>query len=383
MKKKKIYLDYGATTPCDKEVVEKMTPFLTEKFGNPSSLHSFGQEALIAVDEAREKVARFLKSMESEILFTGSATEANNIAILGVIKEKKGHIITTAIEHKAVLETVKQSGAENTIISPDKNGVISVDDVLKEVREDTVLISVMYANNEVGTVQPIKEIGEAVKKLNKDRKNKIIFHTDAVQAANYLSCDVNKLNVDLLTLSGHKIYGPKGVGVLYIKESVHLSPLIFGGDQEKGLRPGTENIFAVVGFGEAVDLISKNDIEKTKKMRDKIINFVLENISNSQLNGDVEKRLPNNANISFKGTEGESLMIGLDSEGVAVSTGSACASKSLQPSHVLLAMGLSHEQAHGSLRITLGRFTTEEEVDYFLQKLPLVVEKIRKISPVK
>jgi len=204
-----------------------------------------------------------------------------------------------------------------------------------------------------------------------------------VQAANYLSCDVNKLNVDLLTLSGHKIYGPKGVGVLYIKESVHLSPLIFGGDQEKGLRPGTENIFAVVGFGEAVDLISKNDIEKTKKMRDKIINFVLENISNSQLNGDVEKRLPNNANISFKGTEGESLMIGLDSEGVAVSTGSACASKSLQPSHVLLAMGLSHEQAHGSLRITLGRFTTEEEVDYFLQKLPLVVEKIRKISPVK
>jgi cysteine desulfurase len=380
---KKIYLDYGATTPCDKQVVEKMTPFLTEKFGNPSSLHSFGQEALIAVDEAREKVARFLKSMESEILFTGSATEANNIAILGVIKEKKGHIITTAIEHKAVLETVKKSGAENTIVSPDKNGVISVDDVLKEVREDTVLISVMYANNEVGTVQPIKEIGEAVKKLNKDRKNKIIFHTDAVQAANYLSCDVNKLNVDLLTLSGHKIYGPKGVGVLYIKESVHLSPLIFGGDQEKGLRPGTENIFAVVGFGEAVDLISKNDIEKTKKMRDKIINFVLENISNSQLNGDVEKRLPNNANISFKGTEGESLMIGLDSEGVAVSTGSACASKSLQPSHVLLAMGLSHEQAHGSLRVTLGRFTTEEEVDYFLQKLPLVVEKIRKISPVK
>ncbi len=380
---KKIYLDYGATTPCDKQVVEKMTPFLTEKFGNPSSLHSFGQEALIAVDEAREKVACFLKSMESEILFTGSATEANNVAILGVIKEKKGHIITTAIEHKAVLETVKKSGAENTIIYPDKNGVISVNDVLKEVREDTVLISVMYANNEVGTVQPVKEIGDAIKKLNKERKNKIIFHTDAVQAANYLSCDVDQLNVDLLTLSGHKIYGPKGVGVLYIKDGVHLSPLIFGGDQEKGLRPGTENIFAVVGLGEAVDLISKNDIERTKKMRDKIIKFVLENIPKSTLNGDFEKRLPNNINISFKGTEGESLMIALDSEGVAVSTGSACASKSLQPSHVLLAMGLSHEQAHGSLRVTLGRFTTEEEVDYFLQKLPVVVEKIRKISPLK
>lgn len=382
-KMNKIYLDYGATTPCDKQVVEKITPFLSEKFGNPSSLHSFGQEALIAVNEARKKVADFLKSTESEIIFTGSATEANNIAILGTIKEKKGHIISTAIEHKSVLETVKKSGAENSIVFPDKNGLISVDDVLKEVREDTILISVMYANNEVGVIQPIKEIGEAIKKLNRNRKNKIIFHTDAVQAANYLPCDVNQLNVDLLTISGHKIYGPKGIGVLYIKEGIHLSPLIFGANQEKRLHPGTENIFAVVGLGEAVDLISKNDTEKIKKMRNKIINFILENIPNSVLNGDYEKRLPNNINIAFRGAEGESLVFGLDGEGVAVSTGSACASKSLQPSHVLLAMGLSHEQAHGSLRITLGRFTTEKDVDYLLQKLPIVVKKIRKISPIK
>jgi cysteine desulfurase len=380
---RKIYLDYGATTPIDEGVIKKITPFLGENFGNPSSLHSFGQDAVIAVDEGRRKVANFLGSMESEVFFTGSATEANNIAILGSVKQKKGHIITTAIEHKAVLETVRQSGMENSVVYPDKSGVVSVDDVMKEVREDTVLISVMYANNEVGTVQPIKEIGEAVRELNKNRKNKIIFHTDAVQAVNYLPCKVNELNVDLLTFSGHKIYGPKGVGVLYIKEGVKLSPLFFGGDQEKGIRPGTENVFAIVGIGEAVELISKNNPEKTRKMRDKIINFVLENIPKSTLNGDLEKRLPNNVNISFKGTEGESLMIALDREGVAISTGSACASKSLQPSHVLLAMGLSHEQAHGSLRITLGRFTTKEEVDYLLEKLPVVVEKIRKISPIK
>ncbi|MEA2092856.1 MAG: cysteine desulfurase family protein [Patescibacteria group bacterium] len=380
---KKVYLDYGATTPIDKDVVEKMIPFLGENFGNPSSLHSFGQDAVVAVDEARKKVADFLGSMESEVFFTGSATEANNIAILGSIKQKEGHIITTAIEHKAVLETVKQSGMENSIIYPDKNGIVSVDNIMKEVREDTVLISVMYANNEVGTVQPIKEISEAVKEVNKNRKNKIVFHTDAVQAVNYLPCGVNELNVDFLTFSGHKICGPKGVGVLYAKEGVNLSPLIFGGDQEKGVRPGTENVFAIVGIGEAVELISKNNPEKTRKLRDKIINFALENIPKSIINGDLEKRLPNNVNISFKGTEGESLMIALDREGIAVSTGSACASKSLQPSHVLLAMGLSHEQAHGSLRMTLGRFTTEEDVDYLLEKLPTVVEKIRKISPVR
>ncbi len=379
---KNIYFDYGATTPCEKDVVEKITPFLGEKFGNPSSLHSFGREAVVAVDEARKNVADFLNSKEREVIFTGSATEANNIAILGSIKKRKGHIITTAIEHKAVLDTVKNSGVDYTVVSPNKKGLISVESISKEIREDTVLVSVMYANNEIGTVQPIKEIGREIKEANRDRKEKIIFHTDAVQAANYLSCDVNNLDIDILTLSGHKIYGPKGVGVLYIREGVKIDPLLFGGDQEKKIRPGTENVFAVVGMGEAVKNIEKNNSEKTRKMRDKVIDFVLENIPKSELNGDREERLPNNINISFKGAEGESLMIALDREGVAVSTGSACASSSLHPSHVLLALGLSHEQAHGSLRITLGRFTTDGEIDYLIEKLPNIVDKIRKISPI-
>lgn len=375
----KIYLDYAATTPLDKDVKKEMLPFLTEKFGNPSSLHDFGQEALLAIDKAREKVAVFLNAKSREVIFTSSATEANNLAILGTLS-KEDHAITSSFEHKAVLEPFKKSNIDVDYLSVYKNGVVKVEDVLEKIKENTKLVSIMYVNSEIGTIQPIKEIGEEIEKLNKKRKNKIIFHTDASQAANYLSCDVNELKVDLLTLSGHKIYGPKGVGVLFIREGTKISPIFYGALQERGLSSGTENVPAIVGFGSAILNIKKNNAEETKKLRDKLINSILDNIDRTKINGDRERRIPNNANISFNGVEGESLMIALNMEGVAVSTGSACASHSLSPSYVLLALGLSHEEAHSSLRITLGRTTTEKEVDYFLEKLPNIVYKLRKIS---
>ncbi len=383
MEKKKIYFDYGATTPIDKEVLKKALPFLKGKFGNPSSLHSFGQDVVFAIDEARAMVAKFLQAKEREIIFTSSATEANNIAILGFLQNKRGHIITTTIEHKAVLDTLKSSGLEITYISPSKEGIIDKEKVLQAIKEDTIFISIMYANNEIGTIQPIQEIGEELQKINENREKKIIFHTDAVQAVNYLSCNVDDLKVDLLTMSGHKIYGPKGVGVLYIKEGVNISPILHGGAQEKAIRPGTENVFAIVGMGLAIENLHKNNAETTKFLRDKIIDNIEKTISDISINGDRQKRLPNNVAFSVKGVEGESMMFALDREGIAVSTGSACASRSLVPSHVLLSLGMSHEKAHGSLRITLGRFTTEKEVDYLLQKLPPIIEKLRKISPLK
>ena len=376
---KKVYLDYASTTPIERSVADEMMPFLRGSFGNPSSLHVFGQEALFALDKARKKVAEFLGARESEIIFTSSATEANNIALLGSLQEKD-HVITSSIEHKAVLEPLNSSGAKVTHLSLDREGIVKVEDVLSAIRDDTALVSLMYANSEIGTVQPIKEVGAALKKINKNRKKKIIFHTDAVQAVNYLSCRVNDLNVDLLTISGHKIYGPKGVGALYKREGVKVSPIFYGAKQEKGIRPGTENIAAIVGLKKALEELDKNNKEETRKLRDRIIDTVLSEIPQTKLNGSKEKRLPNNVNISFKGVEGESLLIALDQKGIAVSTGSACASRSLLPSYVLLATGLSHEEAHGSLRITLGRMTTEKEVDYFLEQLPSIVEKLRKIS---
>jgi cysteine desulfurase len=375
----KIYLDYAATTPIDKDVKKEMLPFLTEKFGNPSSLHDFGQEALFAIDSARERVAIFLNARSREVIFTSSATEANNLAILGVL-EKGDHAITSSFEHKAVLEPLKNSGNEIDCLSVYKNGIVKKEDIFAKIKENTKLISIMYVNSEIGTIQPIKEIGEEIEKLNRGRRKKILFHTDASQAANYLSCDVNELKVDLLTLSGHKIYGPKGIGVLFIKEGTKLSPILYGAMQERGLSSGTENVPAIVGIGSAILNIKKNDIKGTKRLRDKLIDSVLSNIEGAKLNGDKEKRIHNNANISFDGVEGESLMIALNMEGVAVSTGSACASHSLSPSYVLLALGLSHEEAHSSLRITVGRTTTEEEIDYFLEKLPNIVYKLRKIS---
>jgi cysteine desulfurase len=375
----KIYLDYAATTPIDKDVKKEILPFLTEKFGNPSSLHDFGREALFAVDDAREKVADFLNAKSREVIFTSSATEANNLAILGTLG-KNDHAITSSFEHKAVLEPFKKNENDVDYLSVYKDGVVKTEDVLEKIKENTKLVSVMYVNSEVGTIQPIKEIGEEIEKINKKRKKKIIFHTDASQAANYLSCDVNELKVDLLTLSGHKIYGPKGVGVLFVKEGIKLSPILHGATQERGLSSGTENVPAIVGIGSAILNIEKNDTKETKRLRDKIIDSVLSDIVGTKLNGDRGKRIPNNVNISFNGVEGESLMIALNMEKIAVSTGSACASHSLSPSYVLLALGLSHEEAHSSLRITLGRMTTEKEVGYFLEKLPNIVYKLRKIS---
>ena len=382
----KIYLDYAASTPIDPKVFRAMLPYLKKDFGNPSSIHSFGQKALTAVDEAREQVSKFLGCQINEIVFTGSATEANNLVIQGICARPglaHPHIITTQVEHHAVLETcraLEKQGVEVTYLPMDKDGLVSVSDVEKAIKPNTILVSIMYANNEIGTAQPIAEIS----KLIGHRMSKIYFHTDAVQAANYLDCDVNKLGVDLLTLSAHKIYGPKGVGALYIKKGTPIEPLIFGGGQESGLRSGTENVPGIVGLGAATKEIQDPKIKiqniRIRQLRDKLIKGILKRIPDARLNGSPIHRLPNNINISFKGAEGEALVIALDQKGIAVSTGSACSSKTLEPSHVLLALGLSEEEAHCSLRITLGRYTTEEEIDKFLKVLPLIVEKLRKIS---
>ena len=376
----KIYLDYAATTPIDRKVLRAIMPYLKKDFGNPSSIHAFGQKAMSAVDRARQIVADFLGCGPAEIIFTGSATEADNLAIYGLVK-KGDHIITSAIEHHAVLETcraLEKRGVEATYLPVDKDGLISVSDLDKAIKPNTALVSIMYANNEIGTVQPIQEMG----KLLQDHK--ILFHTDAVQAANFLDCDVEKLGVSLLTLSSHKIYGPKGVGVLYIKNGVKISPMIYGGGQEQSIRSGTENVAGIVGFGEAIKQIQDPKIKihniKIRQFRDKLIKMILKLIPDSRLNGSQTNRLPNNVNISFKGAEGEAVVIALDQKGIACSTGSACSSKSLEPSHVLLALGLSHEEAHGSLRITLGRNTTEQEINRLLNVLPPIVERLRKIS---
>ena len=382
---KKIYLDYAATTPLDPKVLEAMTPFLKSDFGNASSIHEPGQKAREAIDKAREKAAEFLNCAASEIIFTGSATEANNLAVFGVVKaakkkDVKPHIITTKIEHHAIIEPCevleREGTAEITYLTVDKDGLIKPEDVQKALKINTVLVSIMYANNEIGTIQPVVEIGQLLK------KSEVLFHTDAVQAINYLDCDVEKLGVDLLTLSGHKIYGPKGVGALYVRQGTSLAPLIYGGGQERGLRSGTENVAAIVGLGAAIAQIKTEKVKMAQlmRLRDRLIDGVLTKIPTSRLNGSRENRLPNNANFSFEAAEGESIVIALDQEGIAASTGSACSSRSLEPSHVLLALGLSHEQAHGSLRLTLGRYTTEQEIDRVLAVLPEIIVRLRKIA---
>lgn len=394
---KKIYLDHAATTPVDREVFLAMRPFFSQKFGNPASIHTYGQEALQAVDEAREKVASFLNCRIQEVIFTSGATESNNFAIKGVISVSstpKPHIITSKIEHHSVLETMEfleKRGAEVTYLPVGHEGILNKKSVQSAIKENTVLISNIYANNEIGTIQPIAGIGELVKLENerrqKEGKEKIIFHTDAVQAVEYLDCDVSKLGVDLLSLSGHKIYGPKGVGALFIKQGTKIKPLIHGGFQEYYMRAGTLNVTGIVGLGKAIELIQKHTHKKgivqIKNLRDKLIDGVIKAIPDAELNGSREYRLPNNANISFAKIEGESILLHLDFEGVAASTGSACASGSLEPSHVLLALGLAHEHAHGSVRFTLGRETKEEEIDRVLKILPSIVQKLRKISPIK
>ena len=378
---RKIYLDNASTTPVDQKVMEAMKPFFEEKFGNPSSLHSFGQEARVAIDQSREKIADFLNCDPKEIIFTGSATEANNIMIKGLVEaDDDPHVITTAIEHDAVLETVKESGADYTVLEVDKDGFVSLEELKEAINEKTVLVTVMYANNEIGTIQPIKEIAELIKEENKNRDKKIHLHTDAAQAAGYLNCDVDDLGVDGLTISGHKIYGPKGIGVLFKKRNVNVSPIIFGGGQEDGIRSGTYNTPLIVGMGKAVELLGEGKKkEETEELRDYLIEQVLK-IKGASLNGPKKNRLSNNANFSFEGVEGESIVMILDQKGIATSTGSACSSKSLKASHVLRAIGLKDLDAHSSLRVSVGRKTTKSQVDEFLKALPATIKRLREIS---
>jgi len=382
----KIYLDYAATTPIDPKILKTMLPFLKQDFGNASSIYNLGQRALEAVNEARKTVADFLGCSAQEIIFTGSATEANNLAIFGVIKSaenSKPHLITTQIEHHAVLEPcheLEKQGVEVTYLPVNKEGLVELAKLKKAIKANTVLVSIMYANNEIGTIQPIAEIAKLIKSANP----KTLFHTDAVQAVNYLDCDVRKLGVDLLTLSSHKIYGPKGVGALFAKKGTKITPLIYGGGHEVGLRSGTENVAGIVGLAAAVKEIQDPKIKiqdiKIKHLRDKIIKTILKIIPEAKLNGSPVQRLSNNVNITFKGVEGEAMVISLDQKGIAVSTGSACSSKTLKPSHVLLALGLSEEEAHGSLRITLGRQTSQQEIEKLFKTLPPIVQRLRQIS---
>ena len=383
---KKIYLDHSATTPVDYRVLEAMNPFFSKAYGNASSLHKFGQEAKKGMEESREKVADVIKAEKGEIIFTSGGTEADNLAIKGICfankEKKKNHIITSKIEHHAILHTcqwMEKNGFEVTYLPVNKYGLVNPDDVEQEIKKNTCLISIMFANNEIGTIEPIEKIGKIC------RENEVYFHTDAVQAFGKIPIDVNKMNIDLLSASAHKFYGPKGVGALFVREGVNIQPIIHGGGHENDVRSGTENVSGIVGFGAASEIAKremKKEGEREIKLRNELIKGVLK-IDNSHLNGHPIKRLPNNANFWFAFVEGESLILYLDVKGIATSTGSACSSKSLEPSHVLLAIGLKHEEAHGSLRLTLGKQNTKEEVDYVLEVLPDVVEKLRQISPYK
>ncbi|MGW8184908.1 MAG: cysteine desulfurase family protein [Candidatus Moraniibacteriota bacterium] len=390
---KKIYLDYAATTPVDKNVLDEMLPYFSAVFGNPSSVHNMGQSAAAALDETRKKVGNLINASLSEIIFTSGATESNNLALRGVLSHYyakngkdalKPHFITSTIEHHCVLETAeslqKAGLVDVTFLPVDAEGLVSLDKLKEAIRENTVLVSIMYVNNEIGTIQPIAEIGQLIKEVNVTRTNKIIFHTDAVQALNYLPCDTQKLGVDLLSFSAHKFYGPKGAGALYIKKGTSIKGIQTGGVQEFKLRAGTQNVPAIVGLGVAIDEIENNNVSQIKELRDHLIGRVLKEIPLAYLNGHREKRSPNNANFRFDNIEGEGLLLSLDMEGICASTGSACSSGSLDPSHVLLALGLRHEQAHGSLRLTLGKHTTKEEIDFTVEKIKEIVSRLREIS---
>jgi len=384
--RKSIYLDYAATTPVDPRVVKAMLPYFTEKFGNTMSLHSFGQEAKGALEESREVVANLMGAKPSEIIFTSSATESNNLVLKGVAladKEKGNHLIISQIEHPCIMESAKwleTQGFEITRLPVDKYGLIDPEEVKKAIKKNTILVSIIHASNEIGTIEPIEEIGKIC------REKRVYFHTDAAQSFGKVPIDVNKMNIDLLTASSHKMYGPKGAACLFVREGTKIEPLLHGGGHEAGLRSSTVNVGAIVGFAEACKICKKEmekEAQREIKLRDKLIKGVLEKIPNSYLNGHPKKRLPNNANFSFSFVEGESLVIQLDLMGIAASTGSACSSAKLEPSHVLLATGLKHEQAHGSLRLTLGRWTKEGDINYLLKVLPEVIKKLRKISAIK
>jgi len=381
---KRIYLDYAATTPTHPEVVKAMLPYFTDAFGNPSTIYSYGLEAKGAVEQARSKVAELIGARGEEITFTSGGTEADNFAIMGVAyaNENKGnHIITTLIEHAAVVNTCKfleRRGFNITHLPVDEYGLVTPDDVRRAITDKTVLISVMHANNEIGTIEPIAEIGKIAKEAG------IYFHTDAVQTTGHLPIDVDQLGVDLLSMAGHRLYGPKGVGGLYIRRGTKLLPFMHGGEQERWRRASTENVPGIVGFGRAAELARQEmgqEAERLTYLRDKLIKGLLERIDHTRLNGHPIKRLPNNVNISVDFVEGEAMLLNLDLEGICAATGSACASSSLSPSHVLLAIGLPPEQAHGSIRFSLGKWTTEEEIGRVLEVLPRIVAKLRAMSP--
>lgn len=381
---KTVYMDYAATTYTKPEVLEDMIPYFTEFYGNPSSIYSISRETKKAIDKARNRIAKAINADPAEIYFTGGGSEADNWAIKGIAlanKNKGNHIITTKIEHHAVLHTceyLEKQGFEVTYLDVDEEGLIRLEELKNAIKSSTILVTIMTANNEIGTVQPIKEIGAICK------ERKVFFHTDAVQAIGHIDMDVKNMDIDALSLSGHKIYGPKGVGVLYLRKGIKIHNLVHGGAQERNRRAGTENVAGIVGLGKAIELAMENLTEEKERLtylRDKLIKGLLE-IPYSKLNGSVgDKRLPGNVNISFEFIEGESVLLMLDAKGICASSGSACTSGSLDPSHVLLSIGLPHEVAHGSLRLTMGAKTTEEEVDYVIETVPAIVQRLRDMSP--
>jgi cysteine desulfurase len=382
---KRIYMDYSATTPVRKEVLDEMIPFFSENFGNPSSLHTYGQEAKYAMEGAREKVALSIGATPDEIVFTSGGTESDNFAVKGVAyanQEKGKHIITSTIEHHAVLEPcrfLEKNGYEITRLPVDSRGLIDPLDVKNAIKKETVLISIMHGNNEIGTVQPITEIGALA------HERGIILHTDAVQTLGRMPFNVDTMNVDIVSASGHKIYGPKGVGFIYIRKGTRIAPFMHGGEQERGRRASTHNVPGIIGLGKAAELamvdLYKESVRITA-LRDRLIKGILDNIPDTRLNGHPTKRLSNNIHVSIDYVEGESLLLYLDMEGIACSTGSACSSASMEPSHVLSAIGVSQDTAYGAIRFTLGRQTTEDDVNYVIDTLPGVVKKLRSMSPV-
>ncbi|MBS3095405.1 IscS subfamily cysteine desulfurase [Candidatus Woesearchaeota archaeon] len=382
----RIYMDYAATTYVDPEVKKEIDSYFTERFGNPGSFNYFGLEAKNAVNDARNRIAKILNADSDEVIFTGSGTESINLAIKGVaraLKTKGNHIITQKTEHHAVIDTCKylesNEGFEVTYLNVDKYGLINLDELKKVINKRTILISIMHANNEIGTVQPIKEIVKIAK------KNNVIFHTDACQAAGYLELDVKRLGVDMMTINGSKLYAPKGIGLLYLKKGVPIEPILHGGGQEFGLRSGTENVPGIIGLAKAIEIserIKKTECKRLSKLRDMLINGLQGKIKNVMLNGHTKTRLPNNANLSFLGVEGESLLLHLNEEGICAATGSACTSRNLEASHVLLATGLKTEAAHGSIRFTLGRKTKEEDIKKVIRVMPKMVETLRMLSPI-
>lgn len=382
---KKIYLDHAATTPAKKAVVEEMIPYFGDLYGNPSSIYEFAQHNKEAIDKSRDIIAEAIGSESREVFFVSGGTEADNWAIRGIAENYKkdgNHIITTTMEHHAVLHTceyLEKNGYDVTYLDVDENGLVSIDDLKNAIKDNTILVSIMFANNEIGTIQPISEIGAVCREAG------VFFHTDAVQAFTHVPIDVNEMNIDLMSVSGHKIYGPKGIGALYVRKGIRLRAFIHGGAQERSRRGGTENVPAIVGFGKAVELAMKDMAEESARLvelRDYFIAQVEEKVPYVKLNGHRSLRLPNNANLSFEFIEGESLLIMLDMKGVCASSGSACTSGSLDPSHVLLAIGLPHEIAHGSLRVTLGDSTTKEDLDYVVESLITIVARLRDMSPV-